>query len=77
MGIRGRFGGAATWRRKKGQIGGGSRIFSVPRLSSMTIYNEKGSTIHPLLIKNDEWDDIIPVTNGDILGKIICSGSRQ
>jgi hypothetical protein len=47
------------------------------RLSSMTIYNEKGSAIHSSLIKNDEWDDIIPGTNGDVLGKIVCSGSRQ
>ncbi len=47
------------------------------RLASMTIYNEKGSTIHSSLIKNDEWDDIIPATNADILGKIVCRGSRQ
>jgi hypothetical protein len=47
------------------------------RISSMTIYTEKGSAIHSSLIKNDEWDDIIPETNGDILGKIVCSGSRQ
>jgi len=47
------------------------------RLSSMTIYNEKGSTIHSSLLKNDKWDDIIPETNGDILRKIVCSGSGQ
>lgn len=47
------------------------------RLSSMTIHTEKGSTVHSSLIKNDEWDDIIPGTNSDILGKIVCSGSRQ
>lgn len=46
------------------------------KLSSMTIYNEKGSTVHSSLIKNDEWDVIIPETNGDILWKIVCGGSR-
>jgi hypothetical protein len=43
----------------------------------MTIYTEKGSIIHSSLIKNDKWEDIIPKTNGDILGKIVCSGSGQ
>jgi hypothetical protein len=47
------------------------------RISSMTIYTEKGSIIHSSLIKNDKWEDIIPKTNGDILGKIVCSGSGQ
>jgi hypothetical protein len=46
------------------------------RLSSMTIYNEKGSAIHSLIVKNAEWDDIVPETNGAILGKIVCSDSK-
>ena len=46
------------------------------KISSMTIYNEKGGAIHSLDVKNDDWDNIIPETNGDILGKIVCSGSK-
>ncbi|HET6490862.1 MAG TPA: surface-adhesin E family protein [Syntrophales bacterium] len=44
------------------------------KLSSMTIYNEKGGAIHSMAMKNDDWDDIIPETNGDNLRKIVCSG---
>jgi hypothetical protein len=47
------------------------------RLSSVGIYTEKGGAVHSSLMKNDEWDDIIPGTNSDILGKIVCSGARQ
>jgi hypothetical protein len=46
------------------------------KISSMTIYNEKGGAIHSLDVKNDDWDNIIPETNGDILVKIVCSGSK-
>jgi len=46
------------------------------RLSSMTIYNERGGAIHSLSMKADEWDDIVPETNGAILGKIVCGDSK-
>jgi hypothetical protein len=46
------------------------------KISSMTIYNEKGGAIHTLAVKNDDWENIIPETNGDILAKIVCSGSK-
>ena len=46
------------------------------KISSMTVYNEKGGAIHSSVIKNAGWDDVIPGTNGEILGKIVCSGLK-
>jgi len=46
------------------------------KISSMTIFNEKGGSIHSPIIENDEWDNIIPETNGDILWSIVCRGSK-
>jgi hypothetical protein len=46
------------------------------KLSSVTIYNEKGAAIYTSVSKNAGWDDVIPGTNGEILGKIVCSGLK-
>jgi len=46
------------------------------KISTMTIFNEKGGSIHSPVIKSDEWDNIIPETNGDILWTIVCRGSK-
>ena len=46
------------------------------RLSSMTIYNERGGAIHSMFMKTDKWDDIVSESNGAILGNIVCSDSR-
>jgi len=46
------------------------------KISSMTVYNEKGGAIHSSVIKNAGWDDVIPGTNAELLGKIVCSGLK-
>jgi len=46
------------------------------KILSMTIYNEKGAAIYTSVSKNAGWDDVIPGTNGEILGKIVCSGLK-
>lgn len=46
------------------------------KLTSLTIYNEKGGSIHSSVVKDAGWDDIRPGTNGGILGNIACGGLR-
>ena len=46
------------------------------KITSMTIFNEKGGAVHSLALGNAAWDDVIPGTNGEILGNIVCGGSR-
>jgi hypothetical protein len=46
------------------------------KLTSLTIYNEKGGSIHSSVIKDSGWDDIRPGTNGGILGNIVCGGLK-
>lgn len=46
------------------------------KLTSLTIYNEKGGSIHSSVVKDAGWDDIRPGTNGGILGDIVCDGLK-
>ena len=46
------------------------------KLTSLTIYNEKGGSIHSSVVRDAGWDDIRPGTNGGILGNIVCGGSK-
>jgi hypothetical protein len=46
------------------------------KITSATIYNEKGGAIHSSVNQDAGWDDVVPGSNGEILGNIVCGGSK-
>lgn len=46
------------------------------KITSVTIYSERGASIHSSVIQDSGWDDIRPGTNGGILGSLVCGGLK-